>query len=448
MNKYTPNYNLDLYDVDDKPNLNDQYNDAMGKIDTEIMKQAQDITTAQTAVNNLSTKVDTFEESIQKNTDDISSLETSLNGLETSTNASIADLTTKVETAQTTAENGVSAAHEANELAVQASSAAQSAQSTANQAQATANQAISSTALAKLKNSTFVCVGDSYGKNTFDSMTWWPTQIKNILGTGSTVYNGCVGGTGFLSQTNSFNSQLIQIASGLTQDQKSKVDYVIIGGGRNDDGSTSRDTLVNAAKTCVQTAISQFPNSTVVMVPMLWDAGPGSGPSDFKKASALNDGAVNVSTSKNVIIPVQYAWTWLKGLSDAMLTDAVHPNAVGARIIAQYMLAAISGSYSGRTYFGYVNTQGMQFTFVGTGGLMSVSAQGTAAESTTEITLPAGTVPLGCRPPFYINGVGFTNYGNRCAGMQFVSDGSIIIRKAAEATSINGPIGCQMAWPW
>ena len=36
MTQYTPNYNLDLYESSDKPNLRDQYNSAMGKIDTQL----------------------------------------------------------------------------------------------------------------------------------------------------------------------------------------------------------------------------------------------------------------------------------------------------------------------------------------------------------------------------------------------------------------------------
>lgn len=43
---YTPNYNLDLYASTDKPNLRDQYNAAMGKIDTQMKKSADDVTNA------------------------------------------------------------------------------------------------------------------------------------------------------------------------------------------------------------------------------------------------------------------------------------------------------------------------------------------------------------------------------------------------------------------
>ena len=55
--EYTPNYNLDLYASADKPNLRDQYNAAMGKIDTQMKKSADDVTNANANVFTLQTQV-------------------------------------------------------------------------------------------------------------------------------------------------------------------------------------------------------------------------------------------------------------------------------------------------------------------------------------------------------------------------------------------------------
>lgn len=55
--EYTPNYNLDLYASADKPNLRDQYNAAMGKIDTQMKKSADDVTNANANVHTLQTQV-------------------------------------------------------------------------------------------------------------------------------------------------------------------------------------------------------------------------------------------------------------------------------------------------------------------------------------------------------------------------------------------------------
>lgn len=55
--EYTPNYNLDLYASADKPNLRDQYNSAMGKIDTQMKKSADDVTNANANVLTLQTQM-------------------------------------------------------------------------------------------------------------------------------------------------------------------------------------------------------------------------------------------------------------------------------------------------------------------------------------------------------------------------------------------------------
>lgn len=55
--EYTPNYNLDLYASADKPNLRDQYNAAMDKIDTQMKKSAEDVTNANANVLTLQTQM-------------------------------------------------------------------------------------------------------------------------------------------------------------------------------------------------------------------------------------------------------------------------------------------------------------------------------------------------------------------------------------------------------
>ena len=55
--EYTPNYNLDLYASADKPNLRDQYNAAMGKIDTQMKANANGVTNANANVGTLQTQM-------------------------------------------------------------------------------------------------------------------------------------------------------------------------------------------------------------------------------------------------------------------------------------------------------------------------------------------------------------------------------------------------------
>jgi len=55
--EFTPNYKLDLYASADKPNLRDQYNAAMGKIDTQMKANADGVTNANANVGTLQTRV-------------------------------------------------------------------------------------------------------------------------------------------------------------------------------------------------------------------------------------------------------------------------------------------------------------------------------------------------------------------------------------------------------
>lgn len=69
--EYTPNYNLDLYASADKPNLRDQYNTAMGKIDTQMKKSANDVT-------NANANVLTLQKQMTESQKDISALESAV----------------------------------------------------------------------------------------------------------------------------------------------------------------------------------------------------------------------------------------------------------------------------------------------------------------------------------------------------------------------------------
>ena len=103
---YTPNYNLDLYASADKPNLRDQYNAAMGKIDTQMKKSADDVTNANANVLTLQTQVTEAQKDItnvQKTANDALSLaQTNESEIET-TNDTVTSLTSRVVAVEGTA---------------------------------------------------------------------------------------------------------------------------------------------------------------------------------------------------------------------------------------------------------------------------------------------------------------------------------------------------------
>jgi hypothetical protein len=102
---YTPNYDLDLYAENDKPDLADQYNAAMGKVDTELKDQSDkivavnnNISTINSNVTALRNDLTTTQGGVATNSNNISKLQTATSGLRT-------DLTTAQGNIATSTEN-------------------------------------------------------------------------------------------------------------------------------------------------------------------------------------------------------------------------------------------------------------------------------------------------------------------------------------------------------
>lgn len=83
--EYTPNYNLDLYASADKPNLRDQYNAAMGKIDVQMKTNADNIVNANASIGTLQTQmaeansnIDTLQTQMTEANSNINTLQTQM----------------------------------------------------------------------------------------------------------------------------------------------------------------------------------------------------------------------------------------------------------------------------------------------------------------------------------------------------------------------------------
>lgn len=111
--EHTPNYNLDLYASADKPNLRDQYNAAMGKIDTQMKANADGITNANANVGTLQTQMRQVQGSVTALESTVETHGTQIAGVQKTagdalslaqTNkSSIASLTSRVTTVEGTA---------------------------------------------------------------------------------------------------------------------------------------------------------------------------------------------------------------------------------------------------------------------------------------------------------------------------------------------------------
>jgi hypothetical protein len=176
--QYTPNYNLDLYARNDKPNLRDQYNAAMGKVDTAIMGNANAVSATNTAVTNLTTRVSNDEKKLTDTISDLDDLQQDVNGKAANSHAAptavhgsgdagnwghvkLSDATNSTSnatggTAATPAavKSAMDTAGNAATAAGNASSLAQTAKTTADTASATASSAQTAAALAQSQANT------------------------------------------------------------------------------------------------------------------------------------------------------------------------------------------------------------------------------------------------------------------------------------------------------
>ena len=363
---YTPNYKLDLYTDTDKPNLRDQYNGAMNKIDSQFTTVSNNIVVAIEAANQAKEKADSAADSAATNAQSIATLDNTVSGIDTAYKAAdssiidaykaadaklSSDITSAYKSADSEIETAYKAADKEIETAYKAADSALAARfpiKSADIADGAITESKLSADLLKPSNSGIsasdklkvLYVGDSYGVPTsYNTQTPIPMAIQNI--TNWTVTNDSRGGRGYINkdhggETNRNFEETINSYSG-------EYDLIIIAGGRNDsgystDGSSAEYT---AALKCFNTAHSKFPNAKIVAVPMLWhDTG--------LNYSASNAYVGIVSAAKNTIgtYCVEGAQSW--GLDFTNWQEGgIHPDTSIAESYARHIVNAICTNFDG-----------------------------------------------------------------------------------------------------
>lgn len=97
MTKYTPNYDLDQYEATDVPNLADQYNNAMGKIDTALHLQAGDVAGVANKISTINQAIAGINTEIEGVNGEIQGLTAELAALGITDAATAAELLEKIE---------------------------------------------------------------------------------------------------------------------------------------------------------------------------------------------------------------------------------------------------------------------------------------------------------------------------------------------------------------
>lgn len=310
---YTTHYNLDKYTATDKPNLRDQYNAAMDKIDAELWAQHADAADAKSMAQSALAQVEGKVTQEQLN-QAIAPL-ASVTQMNTAINNATAPLATKTE--MNTAIN------------------------TATAPLATKTELNNAVKIARRLTRRLVVVGDSLS-SAVGATNAWPILIRRW---GYTTYNFSNSGSGFLNASSDNNktfSTLLNEAINSTQFSNDDITDVIIIGGVND-WNFSGTAVAQAAATLVETAYSAFKNATIHVGAML----KGIRPLD------INSG--NANKARSILIPsiqdaaawkgasiIPHPWNWLMGYDSADV-DGIHVNDNGQIVIAQNMHNYLEG---------------------------------------------------------------------------------------------------------
>lgn len=105
MSEYTANYNLDLYSEGDRPNLCDQYNSAMNKVDSQLKVSEGNVNIAITNANNAVSSIEGVQGSIDTLTantaKDVQTLTTSISDLTATVDSNHGEMVEQVADLQT-----------------------------------------------------------------------------------------------------------------------------------------------------------------------------------------------------------------------------------------------------------------------------------------------------------------------------------------------------------
>lgn len=212
------------------------------------------------------------------------------------------------------------------------------------------------------------CVGDSilagWSKEFTSGIDAWDTYLGKALGfKPANVFKEATGGAGYVSGT-TFESELTRLKNTIVDAGKSlnDVSMIIIGGGINDNtNDKTRDAVLPAATSAVDTACELFPNAQIHIFPMImgWK---GLRSHLLILEDAIIEGAMLCSESnRHRVITHTGCWSWCyDGIDEGVSTDGVHLLQKGQQRVGTSMAVEINGgsAYRSGYTFDIGNAQG------------------------------------------------------------------------------------------
>lgn len=262
-----------------------------------------------------------------------------------------------------------------------------------------------------------VVIGDSYayGTGASDHLSGDQNRFSTILANrlGAEEINAAVGSTGFCDpgsggQNKPFATQIDDVVNSMSTSDRSLVHLVLIAGGINDyrEGSTYNATaMTSAASSCCEKAADGFPNAIILTVPMLLN-GHDADPRLMNFENAIINGVAGTSGHRRNVY-IKGAWTWNWGMASHYANDALHPNDLGHRVIANKIYANILGGEVYENVLESITFDSGYSSSVDNGGYFEfmngiVHSFGTIVTLDTDlaanVTQKIGNVAAGCVP--------------------------------------------------
>ena len=374
----TPHYNLSQFGDSpvDKPSWRGDYTADMSRIDSQMYRNETDATTATSVANTAKSAADSAFSQAQTNKNDIAEQASYFNALGVTSVGTAQSLMSTINakaenSALTTLQGTVSALSDTVDTKANASEVYTRSQTDARYTQQggyagtaqqivtlvdgkadsddvyTRQQADERYVLNDSVQNILVAIGDSYfeGYRTTTPATDSMIVVASKM-LGLTCRNFAVGGSGFITGSSTFSSQLDKANTQITD--KKQVKYVVIGGGRNDAWNTLTETNV---KNTLEKAVTLFPYSKIVFIPLMWDNTWPTWQQGIAYGKMVAGGRAVPQVSVIYDAPT-WGLFWKSGMTD------IHPNTTGSLTYAQRIASACINGRSKRSETFKMNTSG------------------------------------------------------------------------------------------
>lgn len=185
-----------------------------------------------------------------------------------------------------------------------------------------------------------VFIGDSYCVGTGASADEKAFRSILVSKLGINQISKCMGGTGYLNRGSGISScgvkrclNYLEQVESVSNAQASKVNVVLISGGKNDLGSGQvfqNDVFQKASFQVISTAKKKFPRATIVVCSPFWDNTP------FNPGLFWYEGVLQSQALKAKVKYIPGALTLLQS-NDPLLVNDSHPNDLGHQLISDFL---------------------------------------------------------------------------------------------------------------